>query len=287
MRPPRLDPVIRTLYLIPVPSMTFRALVAVTLAAPSAVHAQDSGGAGDVTIEYIAHAAFRITASGGSTVVIDPYASQVWLGYDFPGEVPTDAVLITHPHYDHDAGQYRGLPFPWGNDVRVIRYPGRFTVGDIAVTGIVGKHADPYGKEFGQINTIFLIEVNGLRIAHLGDNGPLTAENVAALGEVDFLMIPIDAEYHILKEDEIHNIISSVAPRFVVPMHYRIAALEASPTGPSDLGEIDPWLEGKRDILRLSEHTHTFSAADLPDVDVIVFPHSPRIPTLLESGQND
>lgn len=258
--------------------MTSRPLLLATLLGPVAASAQESPASSEMTIEYIAHAAFRITSSGGSTVLIDPYASRVWLGYDFPSDISTDAVLITHPHYDHDAGQYRGMPFPWSRDIRVIRYPGRFTIGDITVYGIAGKHADPYGKEFGQVNTIFVIEMDGVRIAHLGDNGPLSAENVAAMGPVDFLMMPIDAEYHILKEEEIQNIISSVAPRFVVPMHYRIAALEASPTSPSDLGEIDPWLDGKSGVLRLSEHAETFSSSDLPaNTRFIVFPHSPRL----------
>ena len=94
------------------------------------------------------------------------------------------------------------MPFPWDSTVPVFTDPGTFTVGDFAIHGIEGKHADPYGMEFGQINTIWLIEINGLRIAHLGDNGPITDENIQALGRVDVLMIPVDAQYHILKEVE-------------------------------------------------------------------------------------
>jgi hypothetical protein len=54
-----------------------------------------------VTLEYIAHACFRVTSPAGTQVLIDPYASRVWLGYDFPPNIHADAVLISHPHYDH------------------------------------------------------------------------------------------------------------------------------------------------------------------------------------------
>jgi hypothetical protein len=40
----------------------------------------------------------------------------------------------------------------------VLRDPGTCTVGDVHITGIRGKHADPWGKEFGQKNTIWGIE---------------------------------------------------------------------------------------------------------------------------------
>ena len=55
----------------------------------------------------------------------------------------------------------------------------------LTITGIRGKHADPWGKEFGQTNTIWLLELDGLRIAHVGDNGPLTEANLQELGRVD------------------------------------------------------------------------------------------------------
>ena len=91
---------------------------------------------GQVAIEYLAHAAFRIHSAGGATILIDPYASQVWLGYDFPDSVAADAILITHPHYDHDAGDFRGMPFPWDSTVPVLRDPGEYHIGDIAIRGV-------------------------------------------------------------------------------------------------------------------------------------------------------
>ena len=92
-----------------------------------------------VTIEYIAHASFKITSSGGHSVLIDPFASQVWIGYDWPAGVEADAILITHPHYDHDGGEYRGMPVPWSDGARVMRESGRHEIGDITVEGIEGR----------------------------------------------------------------------------------------------------------------------------------------------------
>ena len=133
------------------------------------------------TIEYIAHACFVIESDDGERVLVDPFASQVWLGYDFPALPAVDAVVVTHPHYDHDAGRYRGEPWPWDEAVPVFDAPGESSIGSFEIRGVQGKHADPYGKEFGQLNTIFRIEVDGCRSSHLGDNGPLTEENYREL----------------------------------------------------------------------------------------------------------
>ena len=132
----------------------------------SSTHAQDHASK-SVTIEYIAHAAFVITSSSGDRVLIDPYGSREWIGYDYPASIESDAVLITHPHYDHDGGVSRGHDAPWSESTLELRQPGSFSVGDIEILGVTGKHADPYGKEFGQTNTIWLLEVAGLRIVHV------------------------------------------------------------------------------------------------------------------------
>jgi len=248
------------------------ALLATLLTVTSVAPAQ-------LSIEYVAHACFRIRSSTGTEVVIDPFASRVWIGYDFPGPLVADAILITHPHYDHDGGRYRGLAVPWARDARILDVPGEYRVGDIQVRGVAGKHADPYGKEFGQTNTIWVLQVDGVRIAHLGDNGPLTAANVAALGRVDVLMMPVDAEHHILSQTAIAAIVAQLRPRVLVPMHYRLDELEPEADRPAGLGGIEPWLAGRTGVVRVGSNQRPLSADSLPaSSEIWVFEPDPAIP---------
>lgn len=231
-----------------------------------------------VTIEYIAHASFRITAPSGERLLIDPYGSRIWIGYDFPARVDADTVLITHPHYDHDGGTSREQPAPWPESATVLRDPGNSNIKGFEVLGVAGKHADPYGKEFGQTNTIWVLRVAGLRIAHIGDNGPISPQAAAEIGEVDVLMMPIDASYHILQEHEIQTILRQLKPSILVPMHYRIPDLEPVEGEPDDLGGIDGWLVGKSNVRRLGRHQLTLSVDELPiDLEILVFDHSPAL----------
>ena len=237
-----------------------------------------------VTIEYIAHASFRITAPSGEKLLVDPYGSRIWIGYDYPEGIEADAVLITHPHYDHDGGTSRDRPAPWRDTMTVLREPGKYQLSDIEIIGVAGKHADPYGKEFGQTNTIWLLNVAGLRIAHLGDNGPVSQEAASKIGEVDILMMPIDSEYHILKEPEIQAILQQLSPDILIPMHYRIAELEPDDDSPDGLGGINGWLASKQNVRRLFSHQTTISSQDLPaSREILVFEHSP----LVERPQNE
>lgn len=248
---------------------------------PDAAAGDDDAETGDspgIEIEYIAHAAFLLTAPDGTELLIDPYASRVWLGYDWPSEITPDAVLITHPHYDHDAGRYRQMPFPWPASVPVVDVPGTYAFGDFTVTGVRGKHADPYGMEFGQLNTLWMIEAAGLRVAHLGDNGPLTPAMVTALGRVDVLMMPADGVDHILSRETTAEVLAALDPRVMIPMHYRLADLESDPESPSDLGEIGPWLEGRAGIRHLGGHVTTLTFERLPPSrEILVFRHAPYV----------
>jgi len=239
-----------------------------------------TGATEDVTveIEYIGHAAFLVRSPEGTEVLLDPYASRVWIGYDFPSGVHPDAVAITHPHYDHDAGRYRGAPFPWP-DAIVVDGPGTVEVGDITVTGIEGKHADPYGMEFGQLNTIMLLEVAGIRLIHVGDNGPLSPAAAAAIGAVDVLMMPMDSAYHILSPEETAEMRRMVSHRVLIPIHYRLPDLEAEPDSPEDLGPIDPVVAEEPRVRRLDSNMWTVTASTLPPQPwVVIFRASPSIP---------
>ena len=118
----------------------------------------------DVDIEYIGHASFVIESPGGVRIVIDPFNSNRWLGFRYPESVDADAVVVTHPHYDHDASYY------WGDSVPIFREPGDYRVGDVRLVGVEGKHAGPYGKDFEQKNTIWLIFTTTTRREYRGSN---------------------------------------------------------------------------------------------------------------------
>lgn len=98
------------------------------------------------------------------------------------------------------------------------------------------------------------------------------------LGRVDILMLPIDAKEHILKAAEVDAIRKALRPRVVVPMHYRLPDLERSPDAPQGLGDVDPWLAGQQNVIRLDSNIATFTAASLlPAQTIVVFPHSPKV----------
>jgi len=235
--------------------------------------------AGNVAVEFVAHACFRLHAADGTRVVIDPFASDVWITYSLPpaSELDADVVLISHPHYDHDAGLSMNHEFPW-KEARRIRGNQAAEVGEFRIQGIPGRHAKEYGKAFDHENTIWLIEVAGVRLAHLGDNGPLTAANVEALGRGDLLMIPVDGREHILSFGEVDAIVEAVDPRVVVPMHYRMKGLEVKTEQRLDLGNIEEWIERRDDVRVLEKNFAVLTASDLPESrEVWVFPYSPKV----------
>lgn len=212
--------------------------VAVGLAAVlSASRGAATQGASAPVLEYIAHASFVVQSASGTRVVVDPFNSERWLGYTFPPGLQADAVLVSHPHYDHDASYY----FPAGTPV--FRRPGRYAIGDIVIEGYEGRHADPYGRDFGQLNTVWVIDTGGVRVAHLGDNGPLTAQVLAALGRIDVLLIPADAQKHILGDEAIDAIRRALTPKITIPMHYRLGGFRDLPAslGPAGLAGAEQW----------------------------------------------
>ncbi len=235
--------------------------------------------AGTLTIEYIAHASFILTHDEYS-ILIDPFADSVWISYLFPRDVKADIIFSTHQHYDHDGGIFRDLKPYWQNKMPMMQDPGNYQKGPFEIKGIKGKHCDPYGKEFDQKNTIFVFEAADIRVAHWGDNGPITDSIRVLMTDIDVLMLPIDDEYHILKQDEINHILESVQPKIVIPMHYKLADLEPIPGKPKDLGTIDAFIQGLENVNRLKTNSLSLRVEDLPvELTYFVFEHSPSVKT--------
>ncbi len=186
-----------------------------------------TGQPATVRLEYIAHAAFVIESPGGTRIAIDPFNGNIWLGYSFPAGIEADAVLVTHPHYDHDA------TYHFNDFTPVFRSPGEFRVGDVELRGIESEHS---GRarflDRGQtaLNTIWVVETGGIRIAHVGDNRLLNEADLAAMGPVDVILINA-AYFDAPNLDMLTMMLETVKPDIMVPMHYRHHEISELPRG--------------------------------------------------------
>ncbi len=158
-----------------------------------------------------------------SAVVIDPF-DQEYTGLKLPKDLIGDLVLVTHDHQDHNA--WSGIKSATGQPAMMFDKPGEYEVSGVVVTGVSSFHDNEQGAERG-INTIFHIMQDGMNLVHLGDLGQsaLTEEQLAQIGSVDILFIPVGGLYTI-DAKVASNIVSQLEPSIIIPIHYKIEGLK-------------------------------------------------------------
>jgi L-ascorbate metabolism protein UlaG (beta-lactamase superfamily) len=160
---------------------------------------------------------FRLMERGMASVVIDPYDDSVGYG---ALRLKADIVCVSH-----DAPGHNYVEAVKG-EKRIITGPGEFEIGGVFITGISTRHApDASGKkkkaEAKDSNTLYLMDFNGLTVAHLGDLDYVpTQQQIEALGAVDVALVPIGGGSG-LNSSQAAEVISLLEPSIVVPMHYR------------------------------------------------------------------
>lgn len=182
-------------------------------------------------IKRLAHSCFLLQSEGGTRILTDPCDPAT--GYNV-GPVEADCVTESHQHHDHN---YTAAAK--GRDVKVISAPGEYTVGDVKITGIPCWHDEMQGAKRGS-NIIFVFEMDGLRLAHMGDIGHLPDEaTLKAMGHIDILLIPVGGIYTVDYKQAL-EIAYAIAPKVVIPMHYAADKLAF------ELGELAPFLENAK-----------------------------------------
>ncbi len=202
---------------------------------------------------WFGHNCFRIRARE-ATVLTDPVDRST--GYAAAKQT-ADVVTISHDHPGH---ANLSLVKP---EFQVVRGPGEYEMHDIFVTGIRTYHDDTRGKDRGY-NTVYMIEVEGMRVCHLGDLGhALTEEQTEALSDVDVLLLPAGGG-SVLSPVTAAEVVSALEPKLVIPMQFRTAI------GDVGLGEVDDFCKQLGVPVPAAEEKLTLRASELSDVMRVV-----------------
>ncbi len=218
-----------------------------------------SGEKGDkkaapVSLEYFGQSFFILTTSKGTRIAFDPHTIPDYFeGRKFVPRV--DAVCISHNHNDH----IRVEVFENLKNTKVIRglksasikadwAKVEETVKDMKIRNVGVWHDETEGLQRGK-NSVFIIDVDGWKIAHLGDLGHLlTPSQLKRIGPVDVVMIPVGGIYT-LNGSEAKKVVEQLKPKeYIFPMHYGTKVFDA-------VLPVDEFLEDQpgRNVVRLGD----------------------------------
>jgi L-ascorbate metabolism protein UlaG (beta-lactamase superfamily) len=207
-------------------------------------------------VKWLGHAAFLITADNDLKIIMDPYALSERLHYGQIDEA-ADIVTTSHQHSDHNnSAAVRGNP-------EVVKDTGTASVRGIEIKGVPSYHDDNAGAQRGP-NTVFCLNVDGIRLCHLGDLGQqLTASQISEIGEVDVLLSPMAGGYTI-DAATATGLINKLKPRVTIPMHFRNSQCDYPVTG------VDEFLRDKNNVTILDSSETDFKKGALPENQIIV-----------------
>ena len=161
-------------------------------------------------IQFLGHSCFKLTESTGTTVITDPYTD---IGYELPDGLESEAVTVSHEHYDHNAVDKVKTK-------QVIRGECFVELDGVTITGIKTFHDELQGAERGE-NTIYKFRMDGMDVCHMGDIGEdCSSELIEMLLPVNILLIPIGGNYTIDAE-RAKEYVDRIMPDIVIPMHYK------------------------------------------------------------------
>lgn len=165
-------------------------------------------------ISWLGHSCFRLRGRE-AVVLTDPCHKSI--GYNI-GRPNADIVTISHHHPGHDnVAAVSGSP-------RIIDGPGEYEITNVLITGIRTYHDGQQGTRLGK-NIAYVIEMDDLRICHLGDVGHVpSSEQAEEMSGMDILLAPVGGG-STLDAAAASETVSLLEPKLVIPMHYRTPAV--------------------------------------------------------------
>jgi len=211
----------------------------------------------DVRITFIGHSTYSIESPEGVLIATD------YSGYYRPQRLP-DIVTMNKAHSTHytrspDAGIKHVLP-GW-SDTPGQKADHHVVVGD-TYTRNVSTDIRAYGGFEENGNSIFIFEIAGLCIGHLGHlHHELTDSHYTQIGRLDVLMVPTDGGLT-MGADSMSRVVQRLRSSLILPMHRSGPPLERFLT----------MFDGKFDIVYAKEPVITVSLRNLPRKPQILIP---------------
>ena len=183
-------------------------------AAPASARMRVAESAQEVRLTFVGHSSFLIESPSGLTIVTD------YNDYVRPSLVP-HVVTMNRAHDTH----YTDHPDPgiahvlrgWNPDGGAAQH--ELTLEDVWIRNVPTNIRMGAGTLYDG-NSVFVFEVAGLCIAHLGHlHHLLTPEHLEALGRIDVVLAPVDGSYTLDIEGMVETLKAINAP-LVIPMHY-------------------------------------------------------------------
>ncbi len=157
---------------------------------------------------------FIIISSSGTTVVADPTLMPT------PEELDLnpDAITVTHTHSDHIDPKFTDNQ----KCKKSIAKVESFDVNDIHIYSIGSSHRGNIINQNSPNNVIYVFEVDGLRIAHMGDIGQdhLTIKQIETLGKIDIALMQFSNPFSgMFDSDKGFTLIEELKPQIIIPTH--------------------------------------------------------------------
>lgn len=168
---------------------------------------------GQVELRYAGHSTFIITSHSGVKIATD-YSG-------FSEDVLPDVVTMIHAHHSH----YTDTPDPRIKHVLRGWNPAGgpahhdIQVGDVRIRNVTTDIRTTSGR-IPDGNSIFIFEVAGLCIGHLGHlHHELTSAHLAQIGRLDVVLVPVDGGYT-MAQLNMMQVLKDLRARLIIPMHY-------------------------------------------------------------------
>jgi L-ascorbate metabolism protein UlaG (beta-lactamase superfamily) len=173
-----------------------------------------------VVLQFIGHECFLLTTQSGARSLMDPYNDHPAGLKSMPTDLAPDAVTVSHDHPDHNN-------VACAPGAQILRVAGTYQVKGVNVTGYAGREGSPYGPS-AIPHVIFVFEVAGVKIVHLGDSGPVTdPATLAAIADADVVIVNIDG--YVIPPSQLLPFLTEIGARTTIIGHYTVKA--SSPFG--------------------------------------------------------